>query len=738
MDLSETTILPRADGVEPADLDRLFNPRAIAVVGASRDRESLAGRAIVNIAARSGGAAVYPINPSGQDVAGLPSYASLDTIPDGPVDVAYVVVRRDLVPGVIEQCGRRGIPFAVVASSGFGETGPDGRAAEQAMLTSARSAGVRVVGPNTNGLWNPRRALSVGFNISHEDDLPAGNVAVVAQSGALLGSLLRRMVELGAGIASAIATGNETDLDLADYVAYLAEDPTASTIVLLIDALKDTRRFCAAVTTARRAGKDILALKFGQTSAGRRAAELHSSRIGGAPESFRALTDRLGIIDAPDLETLAGAAALLDVRPGGYTDTVTGVSMSGAGASLLADLIDRAGLQLHMFSPEASVKIGSLLDFTAVHNPLDTTGQSADPAWLASLFGAIVADSTNSTVAYLVTLVPEVGRSSNRVLTFADAVADHAALVYAPAPLPAPLRARLREAGVPVFGNGQESVTALKLAAQATRARATAPAGQWWRVEPAASPHLDGASNSGGLVSHDTIRPMLAALGVRFPFEVTVTSAEEARATARARQGQVVAKLLADDLVHKRDAGGVLIGLSGDERVTEAYQALAALGADHSNPRILIQEQVQVNAEFLLGYRFDDQAGPVVLLGFGGSGVEADPDVAFGIAPLGRDDVATMIASLRGHPRLVALDAEYDSIAASLTDAVVAFAELVCRQWPWFDSIEINPLALTAIDGAVTLTALDARATRRPADWEPRPGWAYGWPAGSDWEAGRS
>lgn len=682
-------------------LGRLFRPRGIAVVGASRRPGSLGARTVEYVLRRSGGVPVHLINPAASEVAGVPCYPALSDAPGGAIDVAFLVVPAEAAPEQVEMCAERGVSFAVIGSSGFAEVGSTGVRLQSELGEVIRRTGVRVVGPNTNGVWNAIDGISIGFNVSHGIDLRPGGIGLAAQSGAMLGSILKRLSDLGAGISYAVTTGNEEDLELADYIDFLADDESTSCLLLVIDAIRNAKRFAEAVLAARQRGKPVIALKLGKSSEGIQAAHLHSSRLAGQPESFAALLRKLGVAEAPDPDVLTGAAYLVERKKDQLGNRLCAVSTSGGGAALLGDYADRFGFKLPPFSSEAASSLREQLRFTSPHNPMDLTGQSFDREWVSSVFATLMGQEGFDALVYLITLLyPD----DARVHAVAD-LARHSpkpVVAYTPGRLAPDLEDALQEAGVLLAHSAFEAFASLRTAVDAVTSEnpiesgwiSTLPGGRFGDGAPRSAP------SGGRLVLHDEARPRLEAIGIRFLREETVLEAGQVEAAARRVGLPVALKVLAEDLPHKALRGGVRLGLRTTEEAASAAAELLRLPA--SKGRVLIQPMVPTGIEFYLGYRFDLQAGPIVILGFGGGDVESERDVAHGVAPLTGREVEGLLDSLRGTGRL----RKWVSNLEPLIMTIQKFSEFVARHWDSIQSLEINPLVVPA-DGIPI--ALDVR-----------------------------
>jgi acetate---CoA ligase (ADP-forming) len=696
------------DGAD-GGLAGLFQPRGIAYIGVPRRGRSLGGLAVAFGAARPGSAALYVVHPEMHDVHGVPCYRNLSEIP-GPVDVAFIAVPARAVAQVVDDCAAAGIRYAVVASSGFAESSANGYALQTRITSVAADAGMRIIGPNCNGLWNVVDGLSLGFNTAHGLALRPGKVGVVAQTGAVLGSFLAGVDRMGGGLAFAASTGNEADVDASEVFRYLAHEPRCEAIILLLDSILKPAMFETAARNARARGVPVVAYKFGKSARGKHAAELHSARVAGGARAFSAWLRSLGVVEAPDLESTMFAAAMLGngQRPG---PGVAVVSTSGAGAAMIADLADNHRIELPDFGEKSRARLTNLFEFSTPYNPLDLAGQANDPAWLASTMDAVFEEPGFSTVVLLSTLLPDKKQGVAPVVSeFAAATTRHtrATCVYAVGPLAEEHRRDLAEVGVPVADSGATLFGGLTTVQQVAE-MAAAPV---QHVDPAievVGVHWPAAAANGGLVLHDEAKNTLAALGVPFVSEQVARTLDDV-AEAASGAGPFALKLLDRNLPHKAAAGGVELGVAtvADARLVAARLFERASSAD---ARILLQVMTPSVCEIFLGTVDDPVAGPVVVVGRGGRDVETDPDVAVELAPVDSTQVRNMVAGIRplmAELRLAAqrTGRDVDQLVSDIAEVAASVSALAASESGRVQSIDINPLVIT---NAGELKALDVR-----------------------------
>ncbi len=351
----------------------LLEPRRVAVVGASRDERKVGGLVLRYLRKHGWKGEIVAVNPKPLDLDGVTSAPTVAAIEE-PVDLACIAVPGPYVEGVIGECVAAGVPAGIVYASGFGEAGADGAAAERA-LVAAGGDGFRFVGPNSIGVATPGEGLVATFGMAFErDEIPAGPVAFVSQSGAIATSLISRADEFGLGFSHWISTGNEADLGVADYVDFLADDPATEVICLFLEVVRRPAAFAAACERARAAGKPIVAVKTGRSEVGRAAAASHTGAITGSDVTYGAFLERCGVVRVPDLGTLFGAArGLLSIGPVAGR-RVGVISMSGGACSMLADAASDAGLEVPVLPDEAQAELrAGLPEFAAVRNPVDVT-----------------------------------------------------------------------------------------------------------------------------------------------------------------------------------------------------------------------------------------------------------------------------------------------------------------------------------------------------------------------------
>ncbi len=689
------------------DLSRLLSPRSVVIVGASPTPGALGNSVLRNLERHGYAGDIHLINPKRDNIDGRPCLKSIDELPHG-VDAAVLAIPGPAVLGAVQALAARGVGAAIIFSAGFAEGGEEGLAAQAEVARIAAEHGMVVEGPNCLGMVNYAAGVPLTFVETPVLDLtgkPA--VGIVSQSGAMAVVLGTTLMAKGLGITVSVSTGNEAASGVEDYVAHLLNDPATPAIAMIVEQFRKPARFLALAEKARAAGKHIVLLHPGTSSAARESAATHTGAMAGDWQLMKAKVERAGVVLVDSLEAL-GDVVELAVRAKPVLRGGTAVlTESGAFKALTLDLAETIGLELPgMDGATAAAMRAAIPDFIPVSNPMDLTAQAlVDPdLYRRTLIPLLKDDNFAALVFGIIQTDPATcARKFPAIIDAVTALNPEKPVIFAGiddgAEVPAEYIAGLRAIGVTYFPSPDRAFRALRhLGKLAERDFATADA---------APVSLDLPS---GVIPEYQAKQLLAPVGIPFPAGGFAASAEEARAIA-ARVGYPVAiKAQSAELSHKSDAGGVILNIADDPALDAAWDRLYANVAAYDPAIALDGAQVEAmgkrGVELIIGARNDPEWGPVILAGFGGVTAELLHDVRLLPHDLPHDAI---VAELRALKQGALLDGYRGSPALDV-DAVarlIAGLGRVLAGTPSIREIDLNPVVVYPKgEGVVALDAL--------------------------------
>ena len=692
-----------------AALRPLFKPKSVAVIGASGTRGKQ-GNTAVRYMLKSGFAGnFYPINPGGGEIEGVRAYKSLDEVPE-TIDTALMVIPAAMTAGSLKECVAHGMKSMVIGSVGYAEMGTDeGRALQAEVVKIAKAGNLRLVGPNTNGIFNATDRVPLGYSSAYGHDLTPGPVSVAAHSGALFNSLAPRLLEQRAGLGKFVPLGNEADLSMLDFLEYFIEDPDTGIIGLIIEGISDGNRFRALADQARAAGKPIVALKLGRSKAGQGATQAHSSRLAGSARAFDAIFREYGIAQVPTVEALAGACGvLLGTKVRVANTKLVSVTTTGGGASMMADFAEKYDIPLAgnpdgSWGGKVAEYIATIKDAGMVRNPTDT-GVIGGQQNMTPLFEAQEADGWIGPTMVFTHPLPNL-KQSHVVADYLIGRAQRTGspvVVVAPDGLVPELRDRYAENNLPFFRDVTTAFDSFQ-AYYATMPRTK----QAPDPVPAAVKDLGAKlATKAACLSETDSAAILKAAGVPMVESKTVTSAAEATSAAKTTGYPVVLKALAPDVAHKAAAGFVMAGIADEAALAKAValmdERIAKAGFKRADVQVILQPMMAAKAEIILGVSNEDPLGHFLVAGLGGIYTEILDEVLLLPIPVAR---ATIRDGLAGS-KLGRLVQHIGGAAAldQVTSALCALQALIQAHGDKIESIDVNPLLV----GEKSCIAVDA------------------------------
>ncbi len=686
-------------------LSSLFEPTSVAVVGASSDAERIGGRVLRFLLESGYAGRIYPVNKSGlAEVQGLPAFASVSAIP-GTLDQAIIVVPAGGVEAAVQDSIAKGVKCVLVLTSGFAEISPEGRAQQDRLVALCRAAGVRMVGPNSLGLLNVGARYFATFSTALNGLQPkAGPIALATQSGAF-GSCTYAMASLrGMGFSKIVATGNEADVDVAECIDYLAEDPHTRVICAALESCRDGTRLRTALLKAAAAGKPVLVMKVGRTELGAAAASTHTGSLAGNDAVFDTVFAECGAYRPHSIEEMLDIAYLCAVTGRLPANSDMGVMTSSGGIGVL--MADHAGdLDLAMPPlPEAGVKATlELLPFAVAANPLDVTAQiTAVPDGIGRSIDLMLTHGPYATVfAYLASAGLSPQRFESTIASLAALRAKHPGkdMVMVMASVPE-VNERLEALGIPVFGDPSRAVVALAGAANIVKRRQAL-----YRLPEAVAEALP----LGNVDTEAAAKRVLGEAGLPMLPERLCTTADESAHAAAVLGFPVVAKIASPDILHKTEIGGVILNLQNADAVRAAHETLMQRARDAMPTArldgVLIAPMLKGGVETILGVHMDPTFGPMVMFGAGGTAVELYRDVAFASAPLDATRARALVGRVKSSALLRGWRGAPPADEAALIDALCRLSEFALTHADELDSIDVNPLVVRE-QGAFCLDAV--------------------------------
>ncbi|MER7482449.1 acetate--CoA ligase family protein [Streptomyces sp. NPDC126510] len=686
------------------DLDRFFRPRSVAVIGAS-DAEGRPNTGITRQLAdwaERVGARLHPVHPSRAAVFGIPCFPSVADLPE-PVDLAVVLV-GDPLP-VIEELAEAKARFAVVFASGFAETGPEGEAAQRRLAAAVERSGLRLLGPNTN----------LNAFERFRDDLQGPAIALITQSGHQ-GRPVFALQELGIRLSHWAPTGNEADLDSADFLSYFAEQPEVGAIACYLEGLKDGRSFLLAADRAARRGVPVVAVKVGRTETGARTAASHTGKLTGADAVVDAALRQYGVIRVDGLDELQDTAALLARARPPRADGVVVYSISGGTGAHVADLATEAGLSLPVLSEAKQAELHQWIpEYLSVANPVDNGGHPVGDERGRKIIDAILADPAVGVLICPVT-GPFPPLSDRLVRDLVDAAEQTDKLVCVVWGSPVGTESAYREAllgssRVATFRTVGNCLTAVRahLAHHRFTTGYRSPFDEAPRTPSPSYRKAQALMQPGRQLSEHAAKQLLRAYGIRVPREQLVTSAAAAVRAAGLVGYPVVMKASGARIAHKTELGLVKIGLTSASQVRDAYRELTDIARyeDVALDGVLVCQMVEQGVEMVVGVAHDDLFGPTVTVGLGGVLVEVLRDTAVGVPPFGEEQARDMLAGLRGRALLDGVRGRPPADLDALVEVVLRVQRMALELGDRLAELEINPLmVLPHGQGAVALDAL--------------------------------
>ena len=678
-----------------AALRTVLNPRSVAIIGASENPNKIGGRPLLYLAKFGYRGKVYPINPKRKDAQGFRCYPGLSDLPEAP-EVAVIAVPDELAVQAVDQCAAMGVRTAVVMASGFGETSdPAAIEKERRMAARGREAGMRVVGPNSQGLANFGTGAVLSFSTMFLEVEPRdGPVGVVSQSGAMSVVPYGLLRQRGIGVRYASATGNDCDVTVSELAAVMAEDPELRLLLLYLETIRDPAPLADAARIARERGLPIVALKSGRTPAGQAAARSHTGALANEDRVVEAFLERHGIWRAQDSVELVQAAELYlkGWKPRGRRLVV--ISNSGATCVLSADAATAKGLEIARLSDETRAGLGRILpSFATTTNPVDITAALLSNS---GLFGQIlpVIAKDPAADAFLIG-IPVAGQGYD-VDAFAGDAAVFAKRTGKPIAVAIPqagIAARFKAQGLPVFATETEAVGALAQflsSADLTHYVARHPPAM---PDPVTAP----PAQTRTLNEADSLE-LVSRYNVPVVEHVLCHSVEEAEAALERFGAPVAVKGCAASLPHKSEHGLVRLNVRTPEAVRQAYgdfdRTVRLTGAMLDG--VIVARMVQGQRELLIGAHRDPVFGPVVVIGDGGKYVEAMPDVQLLLAPFTADDVMRALARLRIAPLLEGVRGEPPLDVDAFCRIAITVGLLMASPHAGIVSMDLNPVIVGA------------------------------------------
>ncbi|BAL79797.1 acetate--CoA ligase family protein [Bradyrhizobium cosmicum] len=690
-------------------IERLIRPRSVAIIGASADPSKTAGRPVSYLRKHGFAGKIYPVNPKVADIGGLACYADIASLPEVP-DVGIVLLGAERAHIAVRQLSEKGAAAAIVLASGYTETGVEGAERQKQLMEAAGS--MRLLGPNTIGLVNltDNIVLSASGALAM-DHFPLGAIGLVSQSGGILGALLSRAAARGVGLSKLVSTSNEADLELADFIEFLADDSATRVIALYIEAIRNPARFRQAVLRARRAGKPVVAFKIGRSEAGAKAAVSHTGALAGSDRMYDALFGQLGVIRAKTFDDLLDIPAALAAGRKLSGRRVAILTSTGGAGTIVSDSLGVAGFATPAPDTETSAQLRSLQSgshATLDRNPIDVTLAGLQPDLLRAAIRILLASPSYDALTIIV------GSSAVGSPTLmADAIhdclpmSDKPVIAYV-SPYAPDVVSVLTRRGVPAYTSAESCAAALDGLLQAGLPEQVWTSGS---TEPAA----DISDFPVGSLDEAQAKALFARFGVPIVVEKVVATSSEAEQAARDLGGRVVLKILSREIAHKSDVGGVAVNLTTDTiggRLTVMADEIEAKTGKRAE-RFLVQEMISGGVEIILGMH-RDPLGTAILLGMGGVSAELFKDTTMRLLPpgggLGVSEARAMARDLVTWPLLDGFRGRPKCDVEALAETIVAFSRMVAQLGDRLAEAEINPVfvlpagqGVKAADGLVVL-----------------------------------
>lgn len=693
-----------------SSLAPFFSAAGVAVIGASANPRKLSHGILRNLINSKYAGGIYPVNPGETEILGAKCYPSIAEVPD-PVELAVIVVPVAATPATLDACGKRGIRAAVIISGGFKEVGEGGANLEQECLRIAKSYQMRLIGPNCVGTMD----LSTGLNTTFIHGMPdEGGIGFVSQSGAVCGGVVDFLYGKKVGFFHFISLGNEADVTETDMIEYLGEEPRVRVIACYVEQIRDGRRFLEVARKVSR-NKPIVLLKGGRSDAGARAVSSHTGSLAGSHAAYQASFKQAGVIEVDNFAELFDVAIAFDFQPLPQGTNAVLLTNAGGPAALTSDSLSFNGFRLEDLEADTRSALRSFLNPSAqVGNPVDMLG-AAEPQDYARVIETLKQDSTVDIIIPI--LVPQALVDPRAV---AQAIVDAS-----------------KDAGKPVLTciMGDMSVAEPRLILHSNRMpmytlpeamgrvlKAMKTYADWTAKPVIENEPLSGIDRGAAekillapdcpkVLGEAETRPLLEAYGIPLVRGGAAHSAPAAASLAAAIGFPVAMKIISPQLLHKSDAGGIVLNLKSEAEVAAAYEQLfSSIHAKMPQAElqgVLIEQMAPRGQEVIVGLKRDPGFGPVLMFGLGGIYVELFKDVSFRVAPVSAEEAREMILETRAGKLLTGLRGARPADLDAVVEVIRRLGQLAL-DFPAIEEAEVNPLLVfpqgqgaLALDGRV-------------------------------------
>ena len=684
------------------DIERFFSPKSIAIIGASQDLITISGQPLKHLRSHGYKGGLYPVNPKYAEISGVKCWPSIESLPETP-ELGLILVNATRVADMLTACGKKGIPYVIIFSSGFSETGGQGVAMQQQLADIAREYNIGVIGPNCQGMINPEDNVYAGFGSVFNADYTPGSVSMVSQSGGF-GFSVMNLSSLDGGLPfrQMVTTGNEIGVSTLDFMSYFIRDPKTEIIGTYIEGVKDARCILEIGDEALAAGKPILMWKVGNTEQGQKAAASHTANLGGAMALYKAAFRQKGIIQVDDIQDLVDYGRALRAKHLPRGNRVAIITISGGAGILMTDEVVARGMQMAQLSPDTVAKLKEFVpSFGSVGNPVDVTAAifndlslinrtlqtiNDDPGvdCIAMINASLQGEIAQKVAGEIVAVATKTDKPIFISWSARDAVAPEAYAALDAARIPhykSPVRCGRALAAVSWYAEAKRR--------NASQKNDKAPVIH----RPAARQMLEGRT---GDVAEYAAKQVLAEYGIAVTQEQLASSREEAIAAAQRIGFPVAMKVQSVDISHKTEARAVKLGVADAAGVAAAYdeilQNAKAYRADARIDGVLVQEMIGGGTEVIVGVTNDALFGPSVMFGLGGIFAEVLKDVSFRIAPITPAMAREMVGEIKGYPVLAGARGKAPADIDALVDALVNVSALAVDLKDRVDELDINPL----------------------------------------------